>query len=292
MHLFVLLATLAWTLTVQWIFHQQIRLSTRRPFAVSSRPTSTGSTLSPSLSGPFRIKSFEIETSRHSSETTTIQVREIDEDNKRLVPSFEKVGFQFIDVTKLPASINLNDYHQALEDVVLCDNRCKVNPVFKVIVSDLSRIHGLEFRMGTAHVQQRDSSKKNTHIHFDQTGEGHKVRSLPTNQLFKSPGYFRLWIPLQSIDNFVLGMGDTSALRDRSCAHLDAKRQSTCLDDFGKVIWYHRREMRRGDIILLANGRVPHFSVYRKEHGLHTLNRSALTIDLHVFYLGQSPLLF
>lgn len=294
MRLLVIVLTIVWFASLHWTLNLRSGLSPSRnhaaPTAEISPPlTDDTKWISSKPSQSFRTKEFEIATARHSSDTAKIQVREIDDSNKHLIPSFEKVGFQFIDITKLLSmqrgSINLMDYHNALRDVVRCDNRCKLHPIFKVIVSDLSYLHGLAFRMGTTYTLCRDNSKKNTHIHFDLTGEGSKLQTLAANQIFKSPGHFRLWIPLHDIDNWSLGVGDTSALRDRSCANLPAERRSTCLEDFNKVLWYHQRVMRRQDVILLANGRVPHFSINRRERGLQTQNRSAFTIDLHVSLL-------
>ena len=226
---------------------------------------------------------------------SAIQVHEINARTMHMVPDFYEVGFEFVDIAKLPCfprgAVSMRDYHALLWNVEKSNSRNLYRVIFgsngqkilSEIVGDWAFSHGLsKLRIESFQISKLEKKKgskeavQGVRPHTDRYSDG------DPNDLYA----FRLWIPLHDIDNLVLGVGDTNKLIDRECASKDLSKMKTLQreqcrlrEEFEKVQWYHQSSMRPQDVVFFADKQVPHFATNRGDSS-RTQQRTALIVNL------------
>lgn len=229
------------------------------------------------------------------SRLSAIQVHEMNARTMHMVPHFYKVGFEFVDIAKLPCfqrgAVSMRDYHALLWNVEKSNSRDLNRVIFgnngqkilSEIVGDWAFSHGFsKLRIESFRISKLEKKRGSAEAvegvrpHTDRYSDG------DPNDLYA----FRLWIPLRDIDNLVLGVGDTNKLIDRECASIDLSKikrsqreQCRLREEFEKVEWYHQSSMRPQDVVFFADKQVPHFSTNRGD-SYRTQQRSALIVNL------------
>ena len=216
---------------------------------------------------------------------TPVIVRHITSDTKHLVPPYAEVGFEFIDLSDSYSFQNgilsINEYHEMLHKVTgrLLGKRKSQTTTVSVdqrdamlvsIVNDFGNRHGMELEIHSIQfVRPYQENHKERHIHFHD----------------RMTRLFKLWIPLNVIDDYVLTVGDTNDLMDRRCAgrHSDWKMHRECetQNDFAKTVWYQQPVMRPQDVIFFADDKVPHFSTNQGDDR-YTKARLALMVKIRL----------
>lgn len=209
-----------------------------------------------------------------------VTIREVTPENKHLIPGFRISGFEFIDLSETfifqNNEVSLHEYDRMLERITsrllkLPKGQTMTNvnngePILQAIAKEFALRHGMELNIFSVQI-----ITPHTSFGTDSHTDGRT-----------SPPTLKLWIPLETIDNFVLAVGDTNALSDRKCAgHLTYRSHRQCVasNDFAKTIWYHQSVMRPQDVIIFSPDQVPHFSA-NQGVAQKTQHRQALMVKL------------
>lgn len=206
----------------------------------------------------------------HDEAVIPLTIHEVTPNNRHLLPSFERVKFEFWSLTQSQfgqQSLIRQQYHDFIFRVMVYATLEK-EPILEMITREFGQRHSMELEVKSTTIIKREgdrsTSRSGTGIHFDG----------------KLASFIKLWIPLTSIDNLCLGVGDSTKMTDRRCIEYGAADEAECVDgsEFAEVVWYQQMTMTNEDWIFFQTDKVPHYAAHLPSR--QTQERMALVVEL------------